>query len=449
MFEDELGNRNERLVEYIEIQDASFTIGSEDRKIDNVYYSKDGKVNFVLSSVSGNIASVESCLDGYTCIIDNGRVQVRGEIAASGTIEFLADSFVLKLSGDENEYRSAYSSFEYVYDNEEVEVEEIEIEGNGNAKAGNKTTITIRMSEEVYEGEIPVVLVNLNGTVSYVSKSLESGKSVYVYSYTVVAGDNDKLEVTAIKGRLSDRAGNVSETFVVEGKQSGEFVADTNAPKIEEVEYKLTETKMNSSETNGVLFYEISLSEEGTLDESKAYLLRNGTQKITNGASNGFVVGSIEGNKISIEITPSIIGEGSYTLVIEGGLVTDAAGNASEGKEVSGGFEISDSKPTVNVSSNSFTVRFGTEEVSSKYIKAGTESSVTLGIIGYKSGMIIDESKVVIYKVGESEDTKVTTGYEVTFDTNTGNIDITEISLEEGIYYIAIEEGLLTEIGAT
>ena len=164
------------------------------------------------------------------------------------------------------------------------------------------------MSEKV-EGSVPNVRLTIgaaNKSAEYEGTSVDGdGNTVYTYTYMVVKGDEGKLEVSAINstGVLKDKAGNEANLSLV--ATNGNFVADTKAPEIINVEYLGVGNAKEIAVREGTVEYKITVSDGEIKDEAQVQLIKTtktGTSIITSEVE-GFSV-TLEGTEIKVEIEP-------------------------------------------------------------------------------------------------------------------------------------------------
>ncbi|WP_441229190.1 T1SS-143 repeat domain-containing protein [Tardiphaga sp. 215_C5_N2_1] len=110
---------------------------------------------------------------------------------------------------------------------------------NGYLNAGDVVSITVNMSEVVTVTGTPQLGLNINGTTVQANYASGSGSSTLVFTYTVVAGQNDSNGISINTNGLSlnggtirDAAGNDATLTAASVTDNSNYKVDTTAPTL-------------------------------------------------------------------------------------------------------------------------------------------------------------------------------------------------------------------------
>ena len=212
---------------------------------------------------------------------------------------------------------------------------------DGSYKSGQTISIQVNFSENVTVTGTPTLTLETGGTDAIVNYTSGSGTSTLTFTYTVGAGHTStdldyasNAALTLAGGTINDSAGNSSNlTLPTPGTTnslgaSKAIVIDTTSPTV---------TSVNSSTPNGtyktgdVISIQINFSENVTVTGTPQLTLETGgTDAVINYASGTgtslltFTYTVIAGNTSS-----DLDYVNTNSLALNGGTISDAAGNAS------------------------------------------------------------------------------------------------------------------------
>ncbi|MEY2641585.1 MAG: hypothetical protein RLZZ368_232, partial [Actinomycetota bacterium] len=253
-------------------------------------------------------------------------------------------------------------------------------------KASDVVSVTVGFSEAVTVTSTP--RLQLDGLSSkFVTYASGSGTSSLVFSYTIVAGDNDSDGLGILANALQLNGGtivsgsrNATLTHGAVGSQSAHKV-DTLAPSVSSL------TRSGS----GTVAAGSSVTVSFTLSESSS-TFAVGDVSVTGGSLSGFT-GS--GVSYSATFTPTAGAEGTASISVPAGGFTDAAGNSNTASSTLSIaydtlrpsvqiFSSSDSSPS-NATSFTYTITFTesvTGVIAGDFSNAGSAGGCSFAVSG-------------------------------------------------------------------
>ncbi len=210
---------------------------------------------------------------------------------------------------------------------------------NSTLNAGDVVSVTVTMSEAVTVTGTPQLQLNIGGTMVQANYASGSGTSALVFTYTILAGQTDangiSLNANALSlngGTITDPAGNAATLTAASVADNASFKVDTTAPTVSSEAITSATGIQNSTLNAGdVVSVTVTMSEAVTVTGTPQLELNiGGTMVQANYASGSgtsalvftytILAGQTDANGISIN---------ANALSLNGGTITDAAGNAA------------------------------------------------------------------------------------------------------------------------
>ena len=242
--------------------------------------------------------------------------------------------------------------------------------------AGDVVSITVMMSEATIvdiTGGTPQLALDIGGTIVQASYATGSGTTALVFTYIIQAGqtDADGISIPADSltlngGTLTDAAGNAAILTYVSVADNGTYVVDTSAPTVSDVAITSATGVMNSTLNAGdVVSVTVTMSEATTVTGTPQLTLNIGGTPVQAGYASGsgttalvftytIQAGQTDADGISIA---------ADSLTLNGGTLTDAAGNAAILSHAlvadNSGYLVDTLAPTVSITSDVNAVKIG------------------------------------------------------------------------------------------
>ncbi|SFW61207.1 Ig-like domain-containing protein [Chitinophaga sancti] len=274
--------------------------------------------SLALSGITG--ASVTSVTPDATTATDTYTIAISVPANRKGTlhIALAADAATAVQTHNKN----AAATADVDYDNTAPVITSIDVPADGYYKAGSILSFTARFDKNITVGTgnlyLPVTIGSSTVHAAYVSGS---GTKDLIFSYTVVAGENDAdgiqigTALTADAGTLKDSYGNEANTTVNGAGATNGVLVNTIIPS---VVLSSTSTLVNGKFSVTVTFSELVL---GLLDENFT-------------ASNGIVSNDQTTDNIvyTIDVTPST--NGTVSIQLPAGAVVNIGDNGNSASNV-------------------------------------------------------------------------------------------------------------------
>ena len=220
----------------------------------------------------------------------------------------------------------------------------------GTYKAGQEITIVATFSEKV-TGTAPTLAIVFGNGATRIINTGEIVDNTITYKYTIVNGDNGKLQIVSYTGEglkdLSDNIWVAPENVTISGNI---ITADTTAPYITSIKaYKDYETnnKKEISKTNSdIVTYEITWSEPVFGFTEDGIGIINGQI-----VENSLKVKENTDNKV-YTVDVDSIGEGVQLFKVYANSCEDIAGNLNEDRAIYRDVVIDYTKPEIRVKIN-------------------------------------------------------------------------------------------------
>ncbi len=204
---------------------------------------------------------------------------------------------------------------------------------NNTLSVGDVVSVTMSTSEIAYvstTGGTPTITLNIGGTYVNANYSAGSGSNALVFSYTILAGQNDANGISILPtmtlngGAVTDAAGNnATLTFTA--------ITDNLNYKVEAVAPTLTSSSPTDNTTA------MAPGSNIVLTFSETVLAGSGNIVISNGAGDTRTVSisdtsqvSISGNTVTINLAADLT-KFVYNVQMAAGVLTDAVGNPYAG----------------------------------------------------------------------------------------------------------------------
>nr|WP_246583580.1 Ig-like domain-containing protein [Bradyrhizobium iriomotense] len=210
---------------------------------------------------------------------------------------------------------------------------------NSTLNAGDVVSVTVSFSESVTVTGTPQLALNIGGTSVQASYASGSGSSQLVFTYTIQTGQNDangiSLNANALSlngGTISDAAGNAAVLTAAAVADNASYKVDTAAPTVSsEAITSATGAQNNTLNAGDVVSVTVTFNESVTVTGMPQLALNIGGTPVqasyaSGSGSNQLVftytiqAGQTDANGISID---------ANALSLNGGTITDAAGNAA------------------------------------------------------------------------------------------------------------------------
>jgi FG-GAP repeat. len=246
------------------------------------------------------------------------------------------------------------SSNNYAIDSAAPSVVSVSVPADTTYMAGQTLTFTVNTSENVTvdtTGGTPQLALTIGATSRNAAFASGSGTSALVFSYTVQAGDvdDDGIAVGALSangGTLKDAAGNDMTLTLNSVADTAGVLVDAVLPAL--VNLSPADDATGVAPTANLV---ITLDEDialgaGTIAVYDSDDVLFASIDVTN--HDGQL--SIDGTALTIDLSANLIEDVSYYVLIDGGAITDLAGNAFAGvaDPASWSFAVADiSPPTV------------------------------------------------------------------------------------------------------
>ncbi|MFU8814966.1 MAG: Ig-like domain-containing protein [Pseudomonadales bacterium] len=205
---------------------------------------------------------------------------------------------------------------------------------NGILNAGDTVVVTVTMSHAIdvdtAEGT-PRIALDIGGSTVYADYASGSGSTRLIFEYTVREGDNDSDGISipaqaleANGGALTDAAGNaaVLDHGAIPSNES--FVVDTTAPTLSS---STPEDDATDVPVDGAIVLNFS---ENVVAGSGNITITDGSDTRTIDVTDSSQV-SISGSRVTIDPALELDGNSAYHVLIDGGALTDEAGNPFAG----------------------------------------------------------------------------------------------------------------------
>ncbi len=210
---------------------------------------------------------------------------------------------------------------------------------NGILNAGDTVQVTVTMSENTVvntAGGTPSIELSIGGDrvdAGYVSGS---GTPNLVFAYTIQAGENDSNGISVRPDSLSANGGSIqdppgSAANLAHGPvpSNPSFIVDTTAPTLSSSSPANNATDVPQGADIVLTFNENVLAGSGNITISGGIdvpPLAGHTIPVTDGSQV-----SISGNQLTIDPTSDLVFSTTYSVRIDAGTITDAAGNPYAG----------------------------------------------------------------------------------------------------------------------
>lgn len=214
---------------------------------------------------------------------------------------------------------SGAASFNFLLTNIQPTVSSVSVPANATYVAGQNLDFIVNFNEAVTvvtTGGIPYITITLNtgGTVKATYQS-GSGTSALIFRYTVVSGNED-TDGISVGSSITLNGGTIKNGSNVDANLTLNSIVSTTGVKIDAVASTITLSSTASEPTDvSPIPVTIIFSEPVTGFDASDITVTNGTKGILSGS----------GLSYSINVTPSV--QGTVTVNVAAGVVTDAAGN--------------------------------------------------------------------------------------------------------------------------
>jgi len=210
---------------------------------------------------------------------------------------------------------------------------------NSTLNTGDVVSVTVSFSESVTVTGTPQLALNIGGTPVQANYASGSGSTQLVFTYTILAGQNDangiSLDANALSlngGTITDGAGNAAVLTAAAVADNASYKVDTAAPTVSsEAITSATGVQNNTLNAGDVVSITVSFSESVTVTGTPQLALNIGGTPVQAAYASGsgstqlvftytILAGQNDANGISID---------ANALSLNGGTITDAAGNAA------------------------------------------------------------------------------------------------------------------------
>ncbi|UWU74072.1 Ig-like domain-containing protein [Bradyrhizobium huanghuaihaiense] len=210
---------------------------------------------------------------------------------------------------------------------------------NGTLNAGDVVSVTVSFSESVTVTGTPQLALNIGGTPVQASYASGSGSTQLVFTYTIQAGQNDangiSIDTNALSlngGTITDAAGNVAVLTAAAVTDNASYKVDTAGPTVSsEAITSATGVQNGTLNAGDVVSVTVTFSESVTVTGTPQLALNIGGTPVQASYASGsgssqlvftytIQAGQNDANGISIDVN---------ALSLNGGTITDAAGNAA------------------------------------------------------------------------------------------------------------------------
>ncbi|WP_453951577.1 Ig-like domain-containing protein [Bradyrhizobium sp. USDA 377] len=210
---------------------------------------------------------------------------------------------------------------------------------NNTLNAGDVVSVTVTFSETVTVTGTPQLALNIGGTLVQASYASGSGGTQLVFTYTIQAGQNDangiSLDANALNlngGTITDTVGNAAVLTAAAVADNASYKVDTAAPTVSsEAITSATGAQNNTLNAGDVVSVTVAFSETVTVTGTPQLALNIGGTLVQASYASGsggtqlvftytIQAGQNDANGISLN---------ANALSLNGGTITDAAGNAA------------------------------------------------------------------------------------------------------------------------
>ena len=210
---------------------------------------------------------------------------------------------------------------------------------NSTLNTGDVVSVTVSFSESVTVTGTPQLALNIGGTPVQANYASGSGSTQLVFTYTILAGQNDangiSLDANALSlngGTITDGAGNAAVLTAAAVADNASYKVDTAAPTVSsEAITSATGVQNNTLNAGDVVSITVSFSESVTVTGTPQLALNIGGTPVQAAYASGsgstqlvftytILAGQNDANGISLN---------ANALSLNGGTITDAAGNAA------------------------------------------------------------------------------------------------------------------------
>ncbi|MBO9608319.1 MAG: S-layer homology domain-containing protein [Paenibacillaceae bacterium] len=199
-------------------------------------------------------------------------------------------------------------------------------------RAGQTLDFTVNFSEAVTLSDPSAVIgLNLGGQVTSAVYQSGSGTSAILFRYTVLAGDTDSDgigldgEITAASGTIRDASQNKANLTLNPGSTTGIRV-DTKAPSVQSVEVPAN----GAYKAGAVLSFKVNFDETVKVTGTPQLELMIGGDSVKADYASGDNSSILTFTYIVLAGQNDIDGIAVNTLGLNGGTITDMAGNVAE-----------------------------------------------------------------------------------------------------------------------
>ncbi len=209
----------------------------------------------------------------------------------------------------------------------------------GKLNAGDVVSVVVNMSEATVVSGMPQLALDIGGTTVRANYASGTGTKALVFTYTILAGQNDADGISIVTnglnlngGALRDAADNTANLAHIGAISNASYVVDTVGPKVSSValtgKSEATYSQLNAGDTVSVT---VKMSEATTVTGTPTVALKIGDTtvqaKYASGSGTNALVftyaiqaGRTDSDGISIA---------ANSLNLNGGTLRDAAGNTA------------------------------------------------------------------------------------------------------------------------
>ncbi|WP_186467468.1 Ig-like domain-containing protein, partial [Bradyrhizobium stylosanthis] len=208
---------------------------------------------------------------------------------------------------------------------------------NSTLNAGDVVSVTVNFSENMTVTGTPQLALNIGGTAVQASYSSGSGTGALVFTYTILAGQTDSngisINTNALSlngGTITDAAGNNATITAASVTDNANFKVDTTAPTISsEAVTSATGVQNGTLNVGDVVSVTVNFSENVTVTGTPQLALNIGGATVQASYSSGSGTGALVFTYTILagQTDSNGIGIDTNALSLNGGTITDAAGN--------------------------------------------------------------------------------------------------------------------------
>ncbi|MBB4369391.1 hypothetical protein GGD63_002179 [Bradyrhizobium sp. cir1] len=262
---------------------------------------------------------------------------------------------------------------------------------NNTLNAVDVVSVTVTFGESVSVTGTPQLALNIGGTPVQASYASGSGTTQLVFTYAIQAGQNDtngiSIDANALSlngGTITDAAGNAAVLTSAAVADNASYKVDTAAPAVSSEAITSATGAQNSTLNAGdVVSVTVSFNESVTVTGTPQLALNIGGTPVQAGYTSGsgttqlvftytIQAGQNDANGISLD---------ANALSLNGGTITDAAGNAAvltaAAVADNASFIVDTSLPTESVAISS--VAGSSSSTSTSIIVTGTNGTLAFG----------------------------------------------------------------------